>query len=233
MERDAMNTHPISGHAGYAGEATPVRDDPLTRTSGAVALLGVAFIAVTCLLVQFLRTDLNWVTMSMSIVKGPYGRWVQASFLAPAPGIAALAIGWYRALDRRARSVFPLILFVVAAAALCITAFFIADATRWPTTLHGKIHQWAAFGTFICVTTAALLQSLRLRFDSHWREQFIEATTIASVSVVYFWVYALSPIPRGVGEKAVIALVLLWLWRASWWLVRCAPGDRHRVATMR
>ena len=179
---------------------------------------------MTCVLVQFLRTDLDWITVSLSIyVKGPYGRWVQASFFAPAPGIAALGIGWYRALDRRARSVFPLILFLVAAAALCITASFIADATRWPTTLHGTIHQWAAFGTFICVTTAALLQSLRLRFDPHWREQFIEATTIATVCVVYFWVYALSPIPRGIGEKAVITLVLLWLWRTSWWLVR-APA---------
>lgn len=221
-----MNTHPISGHAGYAGEATPVRDDPLTRTSGAVALLGVAFIAVTCLLVQFLRTDLNWVTMSMSIyVKGPYGRWVQASFFAPAPGIAALGIGWYRALDRRARSVIPLILFVVAAAALCITAFFIADATRWPVTLHGKVHQWAAFATFLCVTTAALLQSLRLRLDPRWRAHFIEATAIASACVVYFWIYALSPIPRGMGEKVVIALVLLWLWRASWWLARPLTGN--------
>lgn len=229
-----MNIHPVTRCVEPAHDATSTRADSLTRALGIVALTGVAFITVTCLLAQFLRTDLDWITVSMSIyVKGPYGRWVQASFLAPAPGIAALAIGWYRALDRRARSVFPLILFVVAAAALCITAFFIADATRWPTTLHGKIHQWAAFGTFICVTTAALLQSLRLRFDSHWREQFIEATTIASVSVVYFWVYALSPIPRGVGEKAVIALVLLWLWRASWWLVRCAPVDRHRVATMR
>jgi hypothetical protein len=49
-----------------------------------------------------------------------------------------------------------------------------------PATLHGKIHQWAAFGTFICMTIAALLQSLRLRFDPYWREQFIEATTIAA-----------------------------------------------------
>jgi hypothetical protein len=219
-----MNVHPVTRGVERAHEATSTHADSLTRALGIVALVGVAFIAVTCLLVQWLRTDLDWITTSMSIyVKGPYGRWVQASFFAPAPGVAALGIGWYRALHRRARSVFPLILFVLAAAALCITAFFIADATRWPVTLHGKIHQWAAFGTFICVTTAALQQSLRLRFDPDWRAQFIEATTIASVSVVYFWAYALSPIPRGLGEKAVIALVLAWLWRASWWLVCCAP----------
>lgn len=219
-----MNTRPTSDPADYARAAIPVHGEPLTRTLGAIALLGVAFITVTCLLVQFLRTDLNWVTISMSIyVEGPYGRWVQASFFAPAPGIAALGIGWYRVLDRRARSVFPLILFVIATAALCITAYFLADATPWPVTLHGKIHQWAAFGTFVCVTTAALLQSLRLRLDPRRRAHFIEATAIASVGVVYFWIYALSPIPRGLGEKAVIALVLLWLWRASWWLT-CAPS---------
>lgn len=219
-----MNTHPVTSRVEPVRDAISTHADSLTRALGIVALIGVAFITVICLLVQFLRTDLDWITVSMSIyVEGPYGRWVQASFFAPAPGIAALGIGWYRALHQRARSVFPLILFVVAAAALCVTAFFVADATRWPVTVHGRIHQWAAFGTFICVTTAALLQSLRLRFDPYWHEQFIEATTIASVSVVYFWVYALSPIPRGVGEKAVIALVLLWLWRASWWLAWCAP----------
>lgn len=223
-----MNFHWVISRADSTRDTTSTRADSLTRALGVVALIGVAFTTVTCVLAQFLRTDLDWITVSMSIyVQGPYGRWVQASFFAPAPGIAALGIGWYRALDWRARSVFPLILFLVAAAALCITASFIADATRWPTTPHGTIHQWAAFGTFICVTAAALLQSLRLRFDPYWRAQFIEATTIASVNEVYFWVYALSPIPRGIGEKVVIALVLLWLWRASWWLVRAPPADHQ------
>lgn len=214
-----MNTRSNGGPAGR----TPINGSGGTdaRALGVVALIGVAFITVACLLVQFLRTDLNWITTSMSIyVAGPYGTWVRASFYAPAPGIAALGIGWYRALDRRARSVFPLILFVIGGVALCILASFTADATRWPVTLHGTIHQWAAFATFLCITTAALLQSLRFRFDALMRDQFIEATTIASACVVYFWVYALSPIPRGLGEKAVIALVLAWLWRASWWLAR-------------
>lgn len=111
------------------------------RALGGIALVGVAFITVTCLLVQSLRTDLNWSATSMSIyVTGPYGTRVRASFYAPAPGIAALGIGWYRALDRRARSVFPLILFLVGAIALCVLASFTADATRWLVTLHGRIH---------------------------------------------------------------------------------------------
>jgi len=223
-----MNTQTNRGQAGRVPTEESSGADALARALGGVALVGVAFITVTCLLVQFLRTDPNWSTTSMSIyVTGPYGTWVRASFYAPAPGIAALGIGWYRALDGRARSVFPLILFLVGAIALCVIASFTADATRWPVTLHGRIHQWAAFATFLCITAAALLQSLRFRFDARSREQFIEATTIASVCVVYFWIYALSPIPRGLGEKVVIALVLAWLWRAAWWSLRDFSPSRE------
>ena len=89
-----MNIHPVTRRVEPAHDATSTRADSLTRALGIVALTGVAFITVTCLLVQFLRTDLDWITVSMSIyVKGPYGRWVQANFFVPAPGIAALAIG--------------------------------------------------------------------------------------------------------------------------------------------
>lgn len=224
-----MNVPPVIRPDHHAPDGWFAHDGRLTRLLGIVAMIGVAFITVTCVLVQFLRTDLNWISTSMSIyVTGPYGTWVRASFYAPAPGIAALGVGWYCALDRRARSVFPMILFVIGAVALCVLASFTADATSKPVTLHGAIHQWAAFATFVCITTAALLQSLRFRFDARSREQFIEATAIASVSVVYFWIYALTPIPRGLGEKAVIALVLAWLWRASWWLLRGAARQDMR-----
>ena len=228
QQTHAMNNHPANSPNRHASPTPLARDRPATRVLGAIALIGVAFITVTCVLVQFLRTDLDWISTSMSIyVTGPYGTWVRASFYAPVPGIAAFGVGWYLALDRRTRSVIPMILFIIGAIALCILASFTADATRWPVTVHGRIHQWAAFATFLCIITAALLQSLRFRFDTRLREQFIEATAIASVCVVYFWVYALAPIPRGLGEKAVIALVLAWLWRAAWWLLRGSAPQGH------
>lgn len=202
------------------------RLDMLTRVLGVIMLLGVAVISVICLLVQFLRTDLDWITTEMSIYAlGPYGVWVQAAFMAPTPGLIALGIGWYRALDRRSRNVVPSILFVMAAAALCLMAVNAPDTTGWPVTVHGKIHQWAAFAAFICVTTAMLVQSWRIRCDVHWRRYFLSAMALATVTAVYFWIYALfKPIPRGIGEKVVIVLVLAWLWRAGWWLVRGRPG---------
>lgn len=216
-----MNTSPICPHSDSTFDVVPGRIDPLARALGAVMLFGVAFITVTCILVQFLRTDLNWFTTAMSIyVIGPYGPWVRASLYAPAPGIAALGIGWYRSLNRESRSVFPLALFIAAAVGLCILASYTTDTGAKPVTLHGSIHQWATFGTFVFITTAALVQSWRVRGDPRWRFRFIPAITVAAVAVVYFWIYALvKPIPRGIGEKVVIGLVLLWLWRAAWWLV--------------
>ncbi|MGH8125665.1 MAG: DUF998 domain-containing protein [Rhodanobacteraceae bacterium] len=217
-----MDASPQSDPAESIRRGDAARDEPLVRALGIIALIGVAMISVVCLLVQFLRTDLDWITTSMSLyVAGPYGDWVQASFFAPVPGIAALGIGWYRSLDRNARSVIPLVLFVVAAVALCVLASFTADATQQPVTLHGLIHQWATFGTFVCITTAMLVQSWLMHRDPRCRGRCSAALTIAAIAVVYFWIYALvKPIPRGLGEKVVIGLVLLWLWRASWWLVR-------------
>ncbi|HET6906245.1 MAG TPA: DUF998 domain-containing protein [Rhodanobacteraceae bacterium] len=201
--------------------------DPVARACGIVTLVGVAIITVISLVAQFLRTDLNWLTVQLSFyAKGPYGAWVQAGFFAPAPGLAALGIGWYRELDGHAHNVAPLALFVVAAIALCFTAAYFTDPTEPPTTLHGKIHEWAAFGTFVCATTAMLVQSWRLRLDPRWRKHFLSAFVLAVITAIYFWIYALvKPIPRGLGEKAVIALVLLWVWRSAWWLAR-GPADR-------
>jgi hypothetical membrane protein len=199
------------------------RVDTLCSACGGIALVGVAAITVICLAVQFLRTDLDWISTSMSIyVKGPWGGFVQASFFAPAPGLAAIGYAWHRTLLRReAGSIASFALFVAAAVALCLTGAFVADSTAVPTTLHGTIHQWAAFATFVFVTTAMVLQSWWFRYDPHWRKHFPDAFTVAMVTIVYFWIYALiKPIPRGIGEKVVIALVLLWVWRAAWWLVR-------------
>lgn len=216
-----MNTKTTSSHTAI-DDNTPVRVDTMSRVFGAIAIIGVAVFSVICLAVQFLRTDLNWFTTPMSIyVLGPYGAWVQAAFFAPAPGFAVLGLGWYRALHRPLRGALSLVLFIAAAVALCLVGAFVTDTSPSPVTLHGAIHQWAAFATFVFVTTGMTLQSWWFRCDWRWRKHFPEAFAIAVITIVYFWIYALfHPIPRGVGEKVVIGLVLIWIWRVAWWLVR-------------
>lgn len=196
--------------------------DAVTRALGATSLIGVLVFGAICCAAQFLRTDFNWLNVPLSFyVLGPYGGMVEASYFALAPGLAALGLAWYRALDRNARSAVPLLLFVTAAVALCVTAAEFTDVPGRLPTLHGHVHVVAAFVTFVSITVAMLLQSWRLRGDPHWHPRFRPALMLAAITFVALWIYALvKAIPRGVGEKVVIALILLWLWRAAWWLVR-------------
>lgn len=196
------------------------------RALGAVALLGVATFAAVCTAAQFLRTDYNWLGVPLSFyVIGPYGGAVQASYFALAPGLAALGAGWSLALGRKVENAVPLVLFVLSAIALGVTAVKITDVPGGPHTLHGRIHVLAAMATFLSVTVAMLLQSWRLRRDPRWHPRFLSAFPLACIAFIALWADALvKAIPRGLGEKVVIALILLWLWRAAWWLVRGPNG---------
>lgn len=192
------------------------------RRLGAVALAGVAVFAIVCGAVQFLRGDYDWMRVPLSFyVLGRFGRVVEASYFVLGCGLVALGIGWYRALDRTARSAAPMLLFVLSAVALCVTAAELTDVPGRPPTLHGVVHVIAADATFLCVTISMLLQAWRMRLDPRWRTCFRSAFVLAAIAFVALWLDALvKALPRGLGEKAVIALILLWLWRASWRLLR-------------
>lgn len=217
-----MNSGSQADPAGVARPRAAVSGDHLARALGVVALIGVTVFAVVCGAAQFLRTDYDWLGVPLSFyVLGPWGGVVEASYFALAPGLVALGIGWYRALERDARSAAPLLLFVIAAIALVVTAMEFTDIPGQPPTLHGYVHVVAAGTTFLCVTVAMLLQSWRLRGDPHWRARFRSAFTLAAITFAMLWIYTLlKGVPRGLGEKIVIALILLWLWRAAWWLLR-------------
>ena len=219
--RSEKSPDAISGDGRFQGRQRR-HLDPVTRALGATALSGVFVFGAICFAVQFVRTDFNWVKVPLSFyVLGPYGGMVEASYFVLAAGLASLGLAWYRVLDRNARSAVPLLLFVIAAIALCVTAAELTDIPGRPPTLHGHVHVMAALVTFVSVTVAMLLQSWRLRSDPCWHRHFRPAFALAALTFIALWIYALAkPIPRGLGEKVVIALILLWLGRAAWWLVR-------------
>ncbi|HEX7326516.1 MAG TPA: DUF998 domain-containing protein, partial [Rhodanobacteraceae bacterium] len=106
------------------------------RACSVIALVGVAVFALVCTAVQFLRPDYNWLGIPLSFyVIGPYGNAVETGFFVLAPGLVATGVGWYRALGRGARSAAPLLLFVVTAIALCVTAVEYTDLPKHPATL--------------------------------------------------------------------------------------------------
>lgn len=202
----------------------PLSNSAAPRRLGAVALVGVLVFALVCLAVQFLRTDLDWMRTPLSFyLLDAHGGWVQAAYFALALAMFLLGTGWYLALQPHARSAAPLLLFACGALALGVTA--VADSGRpaQPQTFEALVHGIAAPAAFLCVTTAMLLQSWRLRGDERWRRSFAVAFALAVAAFVGLWAHALwRDAPRGLTQKAEITLILLWLGLAANWLRRAA-----------
>lgn len=191
---------------------------PAARRLGGLALAGVLAFALVAAAAQALRGDLDWRTTPLSFyLLGPYAAAVQAAYLALAAAIAALACGYYRALAPAARSAAPLLLFLGGAAALVVVVLAPTDPLRPAApTLHGVVHVVAANAAFLCVGTAMLLQAWRLRSDGRWRAHAGWALALAALAFAAIWTLTLwRTLPRGLAQKGVIALVLLWLGAAA------------------
>lgn len=207
--------------------ATPGR---LQHRLGALALAGMLVFVLACTVAQFLRSDLDWmqVPLSFYLING-YGIWVRVAYFVMAAALVMFAVGAYLALSRTARSAAPLLLFVVAAVALCVTAAEETNTWANPNTWHGFVHGVAAQTTFLCVTVAMMLQGWHLRADVRWQRWFKPAFSSAVVCFVALWVQALwRDVPRGLTQKVLIVLILAWLVLAAWRLWR---GPSRAVTT--
>lgn len=185
-----------------------------------VLLLAIALFVLLATGLQFLRTDLDWVSAPLSFyLIGPYGVVLQAAYVALSLGLLGLGLGCYRSGARTARSGAPALLFAVAGIALTVTALAHTPVPRQPLTLEGLVHGVAAQTAFLCVTSAMLLQAWRWRADPGWRHRFAPAFTLALLCFIALWVHALwRELPRGASQKAVIALIACWLALVANWL---------------
>lgn len=198
-----------------------------TRRLATLVLAGVLVFVAVCMATQLLRSDLDWQRAPLSFyLVGAYGVWLQGAYLVLASALALLGAGYYAALPPQARSAAPLLLFVLAALALGVTALAETDRPQLPPTFEGYVHGIAAPTAFLCVTTAMLLQSWRFRGDPRWRPRFTSAFGLAVACFVAMWVHALwREAPRGLSQKLVIAAIVAWLVLAALWLRRAGTAD--------
>lgn len=200
------------------------------RAFGAVGFAAVAAFALVCGAAQVLRADLDWVAAPLSYyLTGPYGDGVIAAYLGLSIGLAAIGLGFRRVLRSAARSAAPLLLFLVAAVALVLTALSEKAKVRDASGGWEFTHLLAAQTTFLCVTVAMLLQSWRLRYDARWRPQSAPSFALAALAFAALWANVLARgLPRGASQKAVIVLILAWLAWASWRLWRAPSSSSLR-----
>lgn len=187
-------------------------------------MAGMLVFVVITVAVQCLRPELDWQNAPLSFyLLGPHGHWLQAAYVVLAVALVLLGAGYYLALPGNGRSAAAWLLFACAGAGLCVTALAHSNLPDRVPTLEGWIHGTAAQTAFLCVTTAMLLQSWRLRAYPRWRQRFLSAFMLALLCFVAVWVDALwHGMPRGLEQRLVIALIMCWLLQAAWWL-RCEP----------
>lgn len=191
----------------------------LVHVCGRFALTGVLFFFLVAAVLQFLRPDYSFMGTPLSFyLLGPYNGWLHAAFYALAAAIVLLAVGCYAGSAAQARSAITLVLFILGAAGVVVTALSPTD-TNDQLTVHGTTHVLAASLAFIATSFGMLIQSWSFRQDPDWRPHFRPALELAVFEFMVLWVYALAHIPaRGFMEKLTIVLILLWLGQTASWL---------------
>ncbi|MFC0677636.1 DUF998 domain-containing protein [Lysobacter korlensis] len=199
-----------------------MQETVVVRRLGLASLAGVLAFLFTAIAVQALRADLDWRQAPLSFyLLGGHGYWLKAAYFGLAASLAGLGAAGYLGLQRGARSAAPALLFAIAALALCTTAITDSRLPGRDGTLESLVHGIAAQTAFLCVTTAMLLQSWRIRLDAAWRHRFAPAFALAAAAFVALWGHALwNGAPRGLTQKIVVLLVLAWLGLVGYWLSR-------------
>jgi hypothetical protein len=207
----------------------------MTRQCGFVGGIGISVFTSICIIMQVIRTDLDWLRAPLSFyLIGPYSPWVRGAYFSLSVAIIALGLGYYRALSTKARSAAPLTLFIGGGIALSITALAETSTYQSPPTLAGFVHGVAAQATFLCTTTAMLMQSWRLRHDRLWRARFAVAFGLAVFCFVALWLQVLwRDVPRGLTQKLLVLAILSWLSLAAYWLGSRLPSHREAVGVDR
>ena len=191
----------------------------ITRTGKAVVLAGCGFLLLV-LVLQFLRDDLPWWRAQLSKYRhGPYGLVLRVGYCALAAAMAALALALYRALLPCARSVTVVGLFWCSALGMASVAIGDSYLPGWNAQLAPKLHVLFALIAFLCVIAAILLQSWYFRRDWQWRRHWRSAFVLALLGFCALAAHAGDVgLPRGLGQKLAIVLIVLWLVRVGGWL---------------
>ncbi|MGV8961307.1 MAG: hypothetical protein ACOH1V_13160 [Stenotrophomonas sp.] len=107
-------------------------------------------------------------------------------------------------------------MFIAAALGLATVAIgdsYLPDAAPL---LAPLVHGLAAQTALLCVTCAMLLQTWGFQQDERWRKHHAACAWFAWAAFATLWVHVLwRASPRGLGQKLLIALVVLWLLRVA------------------
>jgi len=138
---------------------------------------------------------------------------LRAAYCLLALAIAVLGIALYRGSIGPRRSAAAPLLFTVSALGLATVAIgdsWLPEATPL---LAPFIHGVAANTAFLCASVGMLLQAWYLRREPGWQSAAGLLWGWAWLAFVLLWLHVLwrAGPPRGLGQKAVIVVIVGWL----------------------
>jgi hypothetical protein len=192
---------------------TMLRPRPAANHATRLAAAGLSVFVVAAIALHLLRPDLDPVHSQMSLyLVGAWGWLLQAAYVALSVAMVGLAWGLLRDAEPAARSAAPLLMFVLGGLCLSATAYAWMDMPGVEASLEGLVHAITAQGAFLFAATGIVLQAMRLRLDRRWRAHLRWLLPWALACFAAIWVLALwRDLPRGLAQKAVIALIVGWL----------------------
>lgn len=191
---------------------TPARQRWTRAVAGLVMAVCMLFVLLVAVL-QFARTDLDWMRSTLSLyLHGPYGLLLRTAYCVLAASIAGLAWALHVQAQGAARRGLPACLFSMAGLGLAGVAIGDSWLPLHAPLLAPLVHGLAAQTAFLCVTVAMLLQAWCFGRDLRWQGAHRWAWWWAWLAFAGLWLHVLwRDSPRGLGQKAVIAAVVLWL----------------------
>jgi hypothetical membrane protein len=201
------------------------RNTPLALPAGWIVFVAAVF-AITAGVLQATRTDLDPVAMPLSAyLRGAGGIWLRCAYYLMATGLACLAWASFRATQANVRSGLASSLFLIAALALPVVAVTVLYEHTPQEDLARLIHSEAAQTTFLCLVMGMVLLSSRWMRDARMQSMRYVGLVLAWLAFVQMWLLALwKSLPPGLTQKALIALIVLWLaWAARQLWRACLP----------
>lgn len=189
------------------------------RTGALLAVLALSAFVACVVWLQFARTDLDWVRATLSLyLQGPYGLLLRIAYCLLALAIIVLGVGLHAQMQAGpGRRGLPVALFGMAGIGLAGVAIGDSWLPGYAPLLAPLVHGLSAQTAFLCASVAMLVQAWCFGRDPGWRPRYRLAWYWAWGAFAALWLHVLwRGSPRGLGQKAVIALVVGWLLWVAW-----------------
>lgn len=203
----------------------------MIRTSGAAGLVGVAFFAVTGLLMHVVQPELNPVArLGSDYVHGRFGWVFVAGFMVIGAGLVAYAYGVYRLELSGGRRLLAPSALGVGGAAFVVTGLFETDPLgpdgQPMRTVVGHVHNAGSFVAFAGVIVAAVALSRQFARSPGWERRGRVTNVFAWTMAAAFGATAIAgpgALLAGLVQRIFVAILLTWLVLLGLWLRRSSP----------